>query len=325
MRDENVKAVKLDKSQYKEVDGQKTARSKKSINATLADIEKELDKQGVRKANETPVTPKHNLDMFAETPTTWQKRVVVITGGSAGIGFATAHRFSLYADSVYNLDIKKGDDENINFIKTDITNPDEVRDSIRKIFNAEGQIDILINNAGVGISGAVEELKMNDILRVFNTNFFGAVLACQSVLPYMRDNHRGTIINIGCVPALGTAPFTAIYSASKSALEKFSLSLRREVAPIKIKVLTVLLPNVKTDFTENRIKQESNKKQYKYRISKIIGKVEFAEQNGISPDLVAEKIYKLSNKKIITNPIIVLGFWNRVKVFFLRFVPRKWW
>jgi short-subunit dehydrogenase len=314
--------VELDETQYKKIE-HKPVRSRKSINATLTEIEERLDKQGIKKATEVSVA-KTGIDLFAEQPTTWQKRVVVITGASSGIGFATAHKFSLYADIVYNLALEKGEDENINFIKTDITNPDEIKDSIRKVYNAEGQIDILINNAGTGISGAVEELQLNDIMRVMNTNFLGAVLTTQAVLQYMSKNKKGMIINIGCVSALGTAPFTTIYSASKAALEKFSLCLSREVAPSKIKVLTILASNVKTDFTENRIKQESNKKQYKYRISKTIGRIEYAEQNGISPDIVAEKIYKLSNKKFFLNPVIVIGFMNRVKLFFARFLPRKW-
>jgi short-subunit dehydrogenase len=320
MDSKKVENVKLDETQYKKVE-QKTSH-KKSIDATLAEIEKRLDKEGVKKVEHT--LPKRSLELFAEQPTTWQKRVVVITGGSSGIGFAAAHRFSLYADIVYNLDIKKGEDENINYIKTDITNPYEVKDAIRKIYNAEGQIDVLINNAGVGISGAVEELQFNDILRVMNTNFLGTVAMCQAVLPYMREARKGIIINITCVSALGTAPFTSIYSASKSALEKFSLCLRREIAPTRVKVLTLFASNVKTDFTENRIRQESNTKQYKYRLSKTIGKIEYAEQNGISPELVAEKIYKLSNKKIFLNPVVVIGFWNKVKLFFSRFAPRKW-
>ena len=304
-----IKNVKLDNTQYKEV------RSKRSINATLDEIEKRLDQEGVNGPVQTPAQ-KRNIEMFADQPTTWHKRVVVITGGSAGIGFATAHRFSLYADIVYNLDIEKSEDENINFIKTDITNPREVQDSIRKVFNAEGQIDILVNNAGVGISGTVEELQFNDILRAVNTNFLGAVAATQAVLPYMRENHKGIIFNIGCQSSIKDAPFTTIYSASKCALKKFSLGLRKEVSPIKIKVLTIMVPDTKTDFTENRIKQESNKKHYKYRLSKALGKIEYAEQNGISPDIIAERIYKLSNRKLILNPVITIGFWNRVRLFF---------
>lgn len=311
MGNKNKTTVKLDNTQYKEI------KTNKSINATLDEIEKRLDKEGVKSAPSAAVQ-KHSIDMFAEQPTTWQKRVVVITGGSSGIGFSTAHRFSLYADIVYNLDIEKSEDENINFIKTDITNPADVKDSIRKIFNAEGQIDILINNAAVGISGAVEELQLNDIMRVINTNFLGAVVATQAVLPYMRENRKGMILNIGCQSSLASAPFTTVYSASKSALLKFSLCLRKEVAIAKIKVLTLLVPDAKTDFTENRIKQESNKKQYKYRISKTIGKIEYAEQNGISPDIVAERIYKLSNKKFFINPVIIIGFWNKIKIFFVK-------
>jgi short-subunit dehydrogenase len=310
------KEVNLDKTQYKKIP---TKRSK-NLDDALSVLEERLT--DTQKTLDTAAKPMAQPDLF-DDPTTWQKRVVVITGASSGIGFATAHKFSLYADVVYNLSREKGEDENINFIETDISNPEEIKDAIRKIIHKEGQIDILINNAAVGISGPVEELLTTDIVRVINTNFLGTITAAQAVIPFMREARKGTIINISCVSAGAPAPFTGIYTAVKTAVENFSASLRKEIKPCKINIITLLASNIKTNFTENRIKQESNNKIYKYRMSKSIGKIEYAEQNGISAEAVAETIYKLSNKKYFIKPIKVIGTANKIKLFFRKFAPRQ--
>jgi short-subunit dehydrogenase len=309
------KKVNLDKTQYKKI-----SSKSKNLNDALDALQERLN------AKRVEIPPNVRIDTVPEMfndPTTWQKRVIVITGASSGIGFAAAHRFSLYADVVYNLSRAKGEDENINFIETDISNPEEVKDAIRKIYHKEGQIDILINNAGVGISGAAEELLTADIIRVINTNLLGTITASQEVIPLMRAAGHGMIVNISCALAASPAPFNSVYAATKKAIEIFSASLRKEVKPLKIKVVTVLASNIKTNFTENRIKQESNNRAYKYRISKSIGKIEYAEQNGISPDIIAEKIYNLSNKKHFIKNVIVIGTANKIKLFFNRFAGRE--
>jgi len=310
--------VNLDKSQYTKVS---TKRSK-DLDDALCALEERLNTDGVKPAHAPARKENVNPDMF-DDPTSWQKRVIVITGASSGIGFATAHRFSLYADIVYNLCREKGEDENINFIETDVSNPESIKEAIRQIYHKEGQIDVLINNAGVGISGATEELLTTDITKTINTNLLGTIVACQAVTPIMREARRGMIVNVSCLGASYPTAFTGIYTATKKAVETFSASLRKELAPLKIKVLTVLAANVKTNFTENRIKQESNNRVYKYRMSSTIGQIELAEQNGISPGIVAEVIYKLTNRKILFGSVITVGFKNKLKLFFNRFAPRQ--
>ena len=147
------------------------------LDDAISVLEKRLDSEQIESNNK----PLSDVTALAD-PATWHKRVVVITGASSGIGLAAAHCFSLYADIVYNLSREKGNDDNINFIETDVSNPDSIKESIRKVYNKEGQIDVLINNAGIGLSGAVEELLTTDIVKVMNTNFLGAVSACQTQL-----------------------------------------------------------------------------------------------------------------------------------------------
>ena len=289
------------------------------LDDALSILEKRLDSEQGDATNK----PLGDVTTALADPSTWHKRVVVITGASSGIGLAAAHCFSLYADIVYNLSREKGNDDNINFIETDVSNPDSIKESIRKVYNKEGQIDVLINNAGIGLSGAVEELLTTDIVKVMNTNFLGAVSACQAVIPFMREHRKGKIINISCIMANNAPAFNSIYCASKKALVTFTIALRKEVEPLKIDVVTVALTTCKTIFTENRIKQDSTNKAYRYRISNDIGRLEYAEQTGTQPETIAEELYRISNKKTYPSHIINLKGKNRVRAFFGKLITKK--
>ncbi|MBO5229491.1 MAG: SDR family NAD(P)-dependent oxidoreductase [Clostridia bacterium] len=288
------------------------------LDDAISVLEKRLDSEQIESANK----PLSDVTALAD-PATWHKRVVVITGASSGIGLAAAHCFSLYADIVYNLSREKGNDDNINFIETDVSNPDSIKESIRKVYNKEGQIDVLINNAGIGLSGAVEELLTTDIVKVMNTNFLGAVSACQAVIPFMREHRKGKIINITCAIANTAPAFNSIYCASKKALETFTTALRKEIEPLKIDVTSVTLPTCKTNFTENRIKQDSTNKAYRYRISNDIGRLEYAEQTGVLPETIAEELYRISNKKAFGANTITIKGKNRVRAFFGKLMTKK--
>lgn len=288
------------------------------LDDAISVLEKRLDSEQIETGNK----PLSEVTALAD-PSVWHKRVVVITGASSGIGLAAAHCFSLYADIVYNLSREKGNDDNINFIETDVSNPDSIKESIRKVYNKEGQIDVLINNAGIGLTGAVEELLTTDIVKVMNTNFLGTVSACQAVIPFMREHRKGKIINISCTLANNAPAFNSIYSASKKAIETFTVALRKEIAPLKIEVTSVLLPTCKTNFTENRIKQDSTNKAYRYRISNDIGRLEYAEQTGIQPETIAEELYRISNKKAFGPNAITIKGKNRVRAFFGKLVSKK--
>ncbi len=289
------------------------------LDDAISVLEKRLDSEQM----DTPNKPLSDVTTALADPSTWHKRVVVITGASSGIGLAAAHCFSLYADIVYNLSREKGNDDNINFIETDVSNPDSIKEAIRKVYNKEGQIDVLINNAGIGLSGAVEELLTTDIVKVMNTNFLGVVSACQAVIPFMREHRKGKIINISCALANTAPAFNSIYSASKKAVETFTIALRKEIEPLKIDVTTVSLCTCKTNFTENRIKQDSTNKAYRYRISNDIGRLEYAEQTGAAPEAIAEELYRISNKKSFASHTIAIKGKNKVRAFFGKLVVKK--
>lgn len=222
-------------------------------------------------------------------------KVVVITGASAGIGKTTAEMYIKLGHRVYNLSRRATD--NINFIKTDVTKTEDIKSALKTIYDKEGRIDILVNNAGMGISGAIENTSAEDVKRMFEVNFYGALYAMQEVLPYMRLSGGGTIVNVSSAAAKMPLPFQAFYSATKSALCSLSDALRLEVAPFNIKVTSVLPGDVKTEFTAMRVKNKSNDPIYGDRIDRSVAVMEKDEMNGMSPEVIGKLIIRLSLSK----------------------------
>ncbi len=224
------------------------------------------------------------------------KQVVLITGASSGIGKETASLFVAKGYKVYGVARKDFNLEGVSSVLADITDPKAVKEIVDFVIKLEGKIDILINNAGMGISGAIETTDITLAQRQFDVNFFGAVNMTQAVLPYMRKVGGGKIINTSSVASQFPIPFQAFYSASKAALDNWAQALRLELKEFGIKVTNVLPGDIKTSFTESRVKQEDSKTPYAKQKASI-AKMEQDEQRGMAPVVVAKKIFKLSKRK----------------------------
>jgi len=222
-------------------------------------------------------------------------RVVVITGASAGIGLAAAREFIKKGDTVYNLSRRASPE--IKTIQTDVSDPVSVKYALKAVVDAEGKIDILINNAGMGVSGAVENTPDENVRRQMDVNFFGALYAMREAAPYMRQGGGGIIVNMSSAAAALPIPFQAFYSASKAALSSLSNAFRTEVAPFGIRVTAVLPGDVKTEFTDKREKNKSNDPVYGGRIDKSIAVMERDERNGMPPEVIAKLVYKITCMK----------------------------
>jgi NAD(P)-dependent dehydrogenase (short-subunit alcohol dehydrogenase family) len=180
----------------------------------------------------------------------------LITGCSTGFGRALAEAVLERGDNavVTARDVAKVEDlakaypEKALALGLDVTDQTQVDRAVRDAEARFGGVDVLVNNAGYGYRGAVEEADDEDVRRLFATNFFGAVALIQKVLPGMRERRQGAIVNVSSIGARITLPGSAHYSASKAALEGMSGSLRREVAPLGITVMTVEPGNFRTDF-----------------------------------------------------------------------------
>lgn len=223
--------------------------------------------------------------------------VILITGHSSGIGQALSFKYLKEGHKVYGISHDDYKYDNIFSYKEDITNFSNVEKIVDDIILKEGRIDILINCAGYGISGAVEDTNINSIKHMFDVNYFGAVNISKYVISKMRENNFGKIAFLSSVASILPIPFQAFYSSHKAALNLLSLSLSLEVKDFNIQVIHFTPGDIKTNFTQNRKKNISNNEAYKDRIEKSVKVMEKDEINGMKREYVAHVIYNTLKKK----------------------------
>ncbi|MBQ3086362.1 MAG: SDR family oxidoreductase [Clostridia bacterium] len=225
-------------------------------------------------------------------------KVAVITGGSSGIGLACCRTFREKGYKVYECSRRENTCESgIIHLQADVTDEESIRTAFNHVFETEGRIDVLVNNAGFGIAGSIEYTDLNDAKRQFDVNFFGTVVCIQQVLPFMRKQGFGSIVNISSMAVPLAIPFQAFYSASKAAINSLTLSLANEVRPFGISVRAVMPGDVKTGFTAAREKTSEQSTPYDTVLAKSLAVMEHDEQNGMPPQAIAEAVFKAATKK----------------------------
>ena len=232
-------------------------------------------------------------------------KTALVTGGSSGIGRCTAAALRNAGFAVYQFSRRDAPQDVIKHISVDVTDEDAVQKAVEKIISEAGGIDVVVNCAGFGISGAVEFTPLDQAKAQFDVNFFGTVNVNKAVLPFMREAGKGHIINISSVAAAAHIPFQAFYSASKAAISSYSCALDNEVKPYGIQVTTVELGDIHTGFMQARQKVIVGDKEYCGRISRSVSQMEKDEQNGASPEVIGAYIAKIAEKKC--KPICVAG------------------
>src|SRR5947208_12906227 len=183
-------------------------------------------------------------------------RVAVVTGASSGIGEAAARALAGAGFTVYGTSRKAVAGEKrgeVVFVALDVTDDDSVAGVVREVLDRSGRIDVLVNNAGLGIAGAAEESSIEQARALFDTNLFGAIRMTRAVLPRMREQGNGRVINLSSVLGLVPAPFGALYAATKHAIEGYSESLAHEVREYGVRVLLVEPAYTRTSFDANSI------------------------------------------------------------------------
>lgn len=233
-------------------------------------------------------------------------KIAVVTGASSGIGRCTAKALRDMGCNVYDLSRRDIPLENVKHIKTDITKESEVLSAVKDIIDTDGRIDILVNCAGFGISGAVEFTTTEEAKSQFEVNFFGAVTVTRAVLPYMREQKSGRIVNISSVAAVAHIPFQTYYSASKAAMESYTCCLDNEVKPFGIRVTAVAPGDICTEFTGARQKSFDGDDVYCGRISKSVAGMEKDEAKGMSPEVAGRYIAKVALRKKV-KPVCAIG------------------
>jgi NAD(P)-dependent dehydrogenase (short-subunit alcohol dehydrogenase family) len=220
-------------------------------------------------------------------------RVAVVTGASSGIGEAAAQELVGAGFTVYGTSrtAAVGEErDRVMFVPLDVTDDESVADAVREVLDRSGRIDVLVNNAGLGITGAAEESSIEQARALFDTNLFGSMRMTRAVLPQMREQGSGRIINVSSVLGLMPAPFGALYAATKHAIEGYSESLDHEVREHGVRVLLVEPAYTRTSFDANAIPADEPLPVYARRREVLDALIAEAIKGGDEPSVVGEAI-----------------------------------
>ena len=249
--------------------------------------------------------------------------VVLITGISSGFGLETARLLAQEGHTVYGTVRREVEPlPNVHYVQLDVRDKQAVDDAVRQIVEKEGRIDVLVNNAGMGIGGPLEFATEDEIRLQMDTNFMGLVHCVDAVLPYMRRQKSGKIIALSSIGGLMGLPFQGFYSASKFAIEGYCEALRLETRQMGVKVVVMRPGDFATGFTGSRKKVADSAALEAYPIYKTaIEKVEHDENGGLKPVVLAKKINTVIKKKNPRDGYVVASFES---VLLKRIVPAKW-
>jgi len=191
-------------------------------------------------------------------------RTAIVTGASSGIGRASAEALAQAGFTVFGTSRRRDGNgpEGVTMLACDVTDSEAVAALVSTVLSRTGRIDLLVNNAGVGLLGGAEEFSVPQVQALFDVNLFGIIRMTNAVLPAMRRRGEGRIVNIGSVLGLVPAPYSAHYSAVKHALEGYSESLDHEVRAFNVRVSVVEPAFVRTVFDQNGIRPDSLLKEY---------------------------------------------------------------
>lgn len=248
-------------------------------------------------------------------------KTLLITGGSSGIGLATVQLFAGRGWNVIELSRHGLGQSNVQHIDCDVTNEDNVRQAVQKALKLTDHIDVVIANAGYGISGTVEFSSTEDVRHQFDVNFFGALHLAQAILPQLRKQRSGTLIFTSSVAAILSVPYQAFYSATKASINAMALALQNEVRDYGIHVSVLMPGDVATGFTAARTKDESGEDIYPLA-RKAVATMEHDEQNGMSPEQMAKDYWRIANKRNPA-PQYVGGVSYKILCFLDRLLPKR--
>jgi NAD(P)-dependent dehydrogenase (short-subunit alcohol dehydrogenase family) len=195
-----------------------------------------------------------------------KSKIALVTGASSGIGEVTAERLARAGYTVYGTSRRepRAGQQSFEMLRLDVTSDESVEAAVREVMRLNSRIDLLVNNAGFGVAPAgAEESSIEQARSIFDTNFFGIVRMIRAVVPHMRSQGSGRIINIGSVLGFLPMPYGALYAATKHALEGYSESLDHELRTHGIRVSVIEPAYTKTQFDVNLLEADSKLDEYR--------------------------------------------------------------
>src|SRR6266542_2956832 len=257
------------------------------------------------------------------SPMKLKKLVALVTGASSGIGKATAERLATAGYKVYGTSRRgaQAGAQSFEVLALDVTSDESVEAAVRELMRREGRVDLLVNNAGFSVAPAgAEESSIEQARAIFETNFFGIVRMTRAVVPHMRRQGAGRIINIGSVLGFLPAPYMALYAATKHAIEGYSESLDHELRTRGIRVSVIEPAYTKTRFDANFLQPDSKLDEYR-EVRALLGKrLKEVVKAGDEPGIVADVVLKAA---IAARPKLRYaagGLANRLRIL-RRFAP----
>jgi NAD(P)-dependent dehydrogenase (short-subunit alcohol dehydrogenase family) len=224
-------------------------------------------------------------------------KVVLITGASSGIGQACARHLARRGYQVFGTSRRPrpGAEEPFEMIPMDVTNDDSVRQGVAAVLAKAGRLDAVVNNAGFGFGGAVEDTSIDEAREIFETNFFGMLRVCLAVLPHFREQRAGTIVNVSSLNGLIAMPFVGMYCATKFAMEGATEALRMEVRPFGIRVAMIEPGDTRTGFTASRRPTQASQAASPYadNMQRVLAVIEHDENTGSSPEAAARLLERI--------------------------------
>lgn len=236
------------------------------------------------------------------------EKVVIVTGTSSGIGFETAvllarNGFMTYATmrnpvkSTRLSDLANKEKLDIKIRKLDVNDETGINETIDQVISETGRIDVLVNNAGYAIFGALEDTALDEIKEQFETNFFGPVRTIKAVIPIMKKQNGGKIINLSSMVGRFGVPFNSAYVASKFALEGITESTRYELHDYNIKIILVEPGIIKSHFFQNVKLSNKSTSGYSKLLKKRMEGIETMLKKATHPEIVAEVILDIINSR----------------------------
>ncbi|MFD0988809.1 SDR family oxidoreductase [Mariniflexile jejuense] len=252
------------------------------------------------------------------------KKVVLITGGSSGIGKSVGEYLTSNGFIVYGTSRNPENYKNSQFpiLELDVKKIETIQKTVKIIIDKEGKLDVLINNAGAGITGAIEEIPEAEIKANFETNFFGPINVIKAVLPQMRKQQAGLIINITSIAGYMGLPYRGIYSASKGALELVTEAFRMELKSFNVKMTNIAPGDFATNIAAGRYHAPLlDNSPYKKPYGDTLNLMNAHVDSGSNPDMMAKAVLKIINTK---NPKVhykVGEFMQKFSIVLKRILP----
>ncbi|WP_442844867.1 SDR family oxidoreductase [Leeuwenhoekiella sp. H156] len=253
-------------------------------------------------------------------------KVVLITGASSGIGKSIAEYLVTKGFTVYGTsrNPKSSTLNGVNLVALDVTKTETIKAAVATVLEQEGTIDVLINNAGKGITGPLEEIPEEELKSVFETNYFGPIAVMKAVLPTMRKQRRGLIINVTSIAGYMGLPYRSAYSATKGALSLTTEALRMELREFNVKLTNVAPGDFATNIASGRyhapLREDSD---YASNYGKSLALMDEHVDEGEDPMLMAKAVFEIINTKEPQVDYKVGAFMQRFSTFLKGVLPGK--